>query len=225
MGIFLRTAKAAAFGGAGGLGAFFFLTRKSTFVPMDPNTSPILHIRHAQLLNPNKNVTSHDDCMRKVPLDQIKPELLRKEGDLVKAFCAGVWSGPGYTPQRLILQRMLYDNETKGQLWSPKEFQESSYEVGTQITDHFEVLEHTPTSIIVRCGDTPRKRELRERDGVFELAVEMKPEEGVAEFHMRTVLWQGQGKADTPPMSGPLQWLHQQYAKLWMETALHNVTK
>ncbi|KAF9269787.1 hypothetical protein L218DRAFT_983580 [Marasmius fiardii PR-910] len=225
MGLLTRIAKVTAFGGAGGLGTFFFLTRKSTFVPIDPNTSPLFHIRQVQLLNPNKNLTSYDDCIRKVPLDQIKPELLDREGELVKAFCAGVWSGSGYTPQRLILQRACYGNETKDQLWSPKELQESSYEVGTQITDHFEVFEHTPKSIIVRCGDTPRKRGVREVDGVFEMAVELKPEEGVVEFHMRSVMWQGLGKSDKPPMPAPVWWLHKQYAKLWMETALWNVRK
>ena len=35
--------------------------------------------------------------MRKVPLAQIKPQLLEKEGEgkLVEAFCAGVWGGIG----------------------------------------------------------------------------------------------------------------------------------
>lgn len=33
--------------------------------------------------------------MRRIPLDQVKPELLEKKGKLVEAFCAGVWGGMG----------------------------------------------------------------------------------------------------------------------------------
>ncbi|KAL0576424.1 hypothetical protein V5O48_005560 [Marasmius crinis-equi] len=192
---------------------------------MDPSSSPLFQANYVHTLNRDKNPTTYDDCMRKVPLDQIRPELLQKEGELVRAFSAGIWSGPGYTLQRLILHKACYCDQTKDQLWTPEQLEQSTYEVGTQVTDHYEVLERTPNSIILRCGDSPHNDDSRALDGVFELAAEVKREEGVAEFHLRLVAWSGQGKSDQPPMGSFVQWLHQQYDKVFMETGLWNVKK
>ncbi|KAK1230164.1 hypothetical protein PQX77_006758 [Marasmius sp. AFHP31] len=224
MPLLTKIAKTAALGGATGFGTFLFLTRKNEFVPMGPSNSPLFHSRHVKSWNPNDNATTHDDCMRKVPLDQIRPELLQKEGELVRAFVAGVWSGAGYVPQRTYLHKKYYGEKTKEQLWTPEELKQSPYELGTQITDHFEVIERSPNSIIVRCGDSPFNND-REMDGIFELASEVKREEGIAEFHLRTIMWQVKGKTDKPPMDSVAQWLHQQYDKLWMETGLWNVKR
>ncbi|KAL0576425.1 hypothetical protein V5O48_005561 [Marasmius crinis-equi] len=224
MPLLARIAKTTLVSGAAGLGTFLFLTRKNDFVPMDPSTSPLFRKKYIQSWNRNQNPTTHDDCMRKVPLDQIRPELLGKEGELVRAFSAGIWSGPGYTLQRSILHRKYYGDRTKDQLWTPEQLKQSNYEVGAVHTDHFEVIERTPNSIVFRCGDSPHN-DNREMDGVFELAAEVKREEGVAEFHLRTVGWVGAAKSDKPPMDPVVQWLHQQYDKLWMETGLWNVKK
>ncbi|KAL0069351.1 Lanosterol 14-alpha-demethylase [Marasmius tenuissimus] len=224
MPLLTKIAKTASLGGVTGLGTFLFLTRKNEFVPMDPSNSPLFHSRHYKSWNPNDNATTHDDCMRKVPLDQIRPELLQKEGELVRAFVAGVWSSTGYAPQRAYLHKKYFGDKTKEQLWTPEQFKQSSYELGTQITDHFEVIERSPNSVLVRCGDSPSNND-REMDGIFELTTEVKREEGVAEFHMRTVMWQVKGKTDKPPMPSFVQWLHQQYDKLWMETGLWNVKR
>lgn len=45
--------------------------------------------------NPDNNPPLIDICVRKVPLSQIKPEYLGKEGKLAEKFCAGVWGGLG----------------------------------------------------------------------------------------------------------------------------------
>lgn len=97
--------------------------------------------------------------------------------------------------------------------------------MGTQITDHFEVLAKTAESIIVRCGDSPRKMEVRPNDGLFEMRAEVKQDEGVAEFQLKSVFYQGLGKAEGRPMPAHIEFLHRQYTKLWMETAIRNVTR
>jgi hypothetical protein len=48
------------------------------------------------------------------------------------------------------------------------------------MTDHFEVIEHTPQRIVVRCGDSPLKTGLRPMDGLFEMSVKVNKEEGAA---------------------------------------------
>jgi hypothetical protein len=82
--------------GAVGFGGFLLLTRKSHFVPFTFTSDPIFTSSHFKKFNPNQNVPGLSDlCVRRVPLSQIKPELLNEEGKLVEGFCAGVWSGFG----------------------------------------------------------------------------------------------------------------------------------
>jgi hypothetical protein len=86
------------------------------------------------------------------------------------------------------------------------------------------VVEHTPTRIVVRCGDSPLKKDVRESDGLFEMSAVIERNEGVAEFGLKSVFYQGLGKATAAPMPAHVEFLHRQYTKLWMETALKNVT-
>lgn len=88
---FLRTS---IIGTGGAAAAFTYLVRNSTFVPVssqDPVLSSPAFLRN----NPNGNPRTHDLCVRTVPLSQLKPQLLEKDGRLVEAFCAGVWGGLG----------------------------------------------------------------------------------------------------------------------------------
>lgn len=75
-------------------GTFVALTRNSRFIPLSPSDY-IFNTTHYARNNPENNPTTNDLCIRKVPLTKIRPELLEKEGKLVEAFCAGVWSGLG----------------------------------------------------------------------------------------------------------------------------------
>ena len=92
-------------------------------------------------------------------------------------------------------------------------------------------MSKTPNSIIVRCGDSPRLTDVRESDGLFEMSAEIKKDEGIAEFGLKSIFYNGLAQPDQTakpgqgPMSNWIQWLHQQYDKVLMETALNNVTK
>jgi hypothetical protein len=93
------------------------------------------------------------------------------------------------------------------------------------MTDHFEILEHTPERILVRCGDSPLKTGVRESDGLFEVSAYVNRDEGVAEFGLKSVFFQGLGKADKVPLPGWMVWAHLQYTKLWMETGIRNTMR
>lgn len=95
MGIFRKTLKLTTIGTAATLGTFFYATRNSTFVPVDPATDPIFSWKPFRKLNPSRNPTVHDLCVRRVPLSEINPTLLEKKGRLVEAFCAGIFGGWG----------------------------------------------------------------------------------------------------------------------------------
>ncbi|KUJ14931.1 uncharacterized protein LY89DRAFT_125544 [Mollisia scopiformis] len=227
MGIFRTLISTTVLGGAGTVGAFAFWTRNAQFVPLSPSDK--IYSSAAYLFqNPNKNPATQDLCIRRVPLSKIKPQLLEKEkeGKLVEAFCAGVWSGWGYEVQRRILERKWRGDvgRTGHQLWDRKELRESKYDVGTEITDHFEVVEKDVEDgrIVVRCGDSPLNKEVRATDGLFEMSVKVDKEKGEAVFGLKSVLFQGLGKADKAPMPPHIEFLHRVYTKLWMETAVSN---
>lgn len=59
--------------------------------PSDPIWTSSLYKKH----NPSRNPATQDVCIKRIPLDKIRPELLQKEGDLALEFCRGVWSGWG----------------------------------------------------------------------------------------------------------------------------------
>jgi len=223
MGFIKRVLGATLLGASATTATFAVMTRNSYFVPLS-TADPIFGTTFYRQNNPHTNPAMQDLCVRRVPLTQIRPELLEKEGKLVEAFCAGIWSGKGYDFQRWYLARKYQSPRTSHQLWSPSELLSSSYDVGTQITDHFEVLSKTPEQILVRCGDSPLNTGVRPSDGLFEITAIVKKDEGVAEFGLKSVFYQGLGKAEREgsPMPAYMEFLHRLYTKLWMETAVRN---
>ena len=130
----------------------------------------------------------------------------------------------GYAYQRSYLSKKYQnDTTTAHQLWSRDELKASNYDVGTQITDHFEVVSKTPDAIVVRCGDSPLKTGVRDSDGLFLMGTTINKEEGVAEFRLMCVFYKGLGKATQKPMPPHVEFAHRLYTKLWMETAVQNV--
>lgn len=97
MPFFKRLAQTTVIGAGATLGSFFFLTRNSKFdssfgpSPADSVFGLPIYSKH----NPSKNPTTHDYCVRRVPLSKIKPGLLADEDGLTTEFCRGVWSGLG----------------------------------------------------------------------------------------------------------------------------------
>ncbi|KAH8690278.1 hypothetical protein BGW36DRAFT_390508 [Talaromyces proteolyticus] len=225
MGIIGRFLKLPIYGGVATLGAHFIWTRHSTVEPL-PTTDYLFTSPSYKKLNPDQNAVLSDVCIRRVPLSQIDPRLLEKKGKLVEAFCAGVWGGFGYDVQRKYMAKKYLNADTaRTSLWSKNALVTSSYEVGTEITDHFKVLEKTDNRIIVRCGDTPSKTGVRESDGLFEMSVDVKKDQDVAVFYLKSVFFNGlSGPKEGPgPMPYHIELLHREYDKIWMESALRNV--
>ena len=103
----------------------------------------------------------------------------------------------GYAYQRRYLEKKYRaDPITADHLWDKKDLALSTYDVGTKITDHFEVVSKNDNSIIVRCGDSPRIQEVRASDGLFEMSAEVKKDEGVAEFGLKSIFYNGLGPQD-----------------------------
>lgn len=72
---------------------------------------------------------------------------------------------------------------------------------------------------------------MRADDGLFEMTAEVKKDEGVAEFGLKSIFYNGltppakeSEVSGQSPMPYWIQWLHQQYDKVLMETAILNVS-
>lgn len=130
-----------------GYAGFSFWTRQTKFVPYDAS-HPDLQTDLAKKHNPGSNPpVCIDHAVRTVPFSKLKNT---DQQQLTTDFCRGVWSGLGYTYQRRYLDkkyRALPGREDH--LWDRQELERSEYPVGTKITDHFEVLEHSPEKV---CG-------------------------------------------------------------------------
>ena len=94
MGFFRTALTLTGWGSLGGALSYTFYTRKSKIYPLQP-TDYLFGTTLFARFNPYNNPAVSDICTRSVPLSKIKPELLEREGRLVEAFCAGVWSGKG----------------------------------------------------------------------------------------------------------------------------------
>ncbi|KAK6441833.1 hypothetical protein LTR95_001942 [Oleoguttula sp. CCFEE 5521] len=224
MGIITKTIGLTGWASLAAAGTFVAFTRKSRIENIPP-TDYIFNSTLFRRYNPKNSPVTQDICIRRVPLASIKPELLEAEGKLAEAFCAGVWSGIGFRYQRRFLEKKWRGPKTADQLWDREVLAASSYDVGTKLVDHFEVVSKTPTSIIVRCGDSPTIMDVRESDGLFEMTAEIKEAEGVAEFGLKSVFYNGlKGFGGTDqPMPWHVQWLHQLYDKVLMESAVRTL--
>lgn len=149
LGVFLGLAGAGATNLALGYSGFSFYSRKTTFVPYD-TSSPDLATPTARKHNPHGNApVCIDHAVKTIPLSQLKT---RDQAQLTTDFCRGVWSGFGYAYQRRYLEKKYRALDgRKDSLWDRKELAESEYPVGTKITDHFEVLEHSNEKV---CWET-----------------------------------------------------------------------
>lgn len=155
---------------AGGLGAnvvlgysvMSFYTRNTKFVPYD-TSSPDLATSVFKKHNPSSNPPGCiDHAIKAIPYAKL-PEKYRlkgggvDQGSLTTDFCRGVWGGVAFRVQRRYLDRKYRALPGREEhLWDVKELERDSYEVGTKIVDHFEVVEHTNDK--VGLSYTPSQR-------------------------------------------------------------------
>lgn len=78
---------------------------------------------------------------------------------------------------------------------------------------------------MVRCGDTPRTQGVRASDGLFEMSAVVKRDQGVVEFGLKSVFYKGLGLAAVPPMPSHIEFLHQLYTRMMLQSAISHVRK
>ncbi|KAJ4318189.1 hypothetical protein N0V94_004555 [Neodidymelliopsis sp. IMI 364377] len=226
-GVVLGLGGAAAANALLGYSVFSFYTRNTTFVPYDIS-SPDLLTPVATKHNPLKNKpVCIDHAIKTLPLQKFRERYGLNEGAdvpverLTTDFCRGIWSGIGFRVQRRYLERKYRALEGReDHLWDVKQLEKSEYPVGQNIVDHFEVVEHSPNKVVVRCGDSPLNQDHRASDGLFSMEVSTDEKADTATFHLKSVFVNTtpEGK-DLEPLPWKFQLAHRWYTKLWMEGA------
>jgi hypothetical protein len=153
-GVVLGLAGAASANALLGYSVFSFYTRQTQFVPYDTTSTDLLK-PVAKAHNPNNNPPGCiDHAIKTIPLATLRARYgLRDDEDvpvqrLTTDFCRGIWSGIGFRVQRKFLERKYRALPGReDHLWDVKQLEQSEYPVGTKITDHFEVVEHTPERV------------------------------------------------------------------------------
>jgi hypothetical protein len=150
VGVFIGLLGGAVVNASFGYSAFSLWSRKTTFVPYD-TSSPDLATATFKKHNPNGNPPACiDHAIRTVPLSQLKTT---DQKELTRDFCRGVWSGIGFAYQRRFLEKKYKALPGReNHLWSREELGKAEYDVGTKITDHFEVVEKSPEKVCLQCG-------------------------------------------------------------------------
>lgn len=136
-----------------------FYTRNTNFVPFDTSSSDFTTSTFKSH-NPSGNApVCIDHAVKEIPYGKLPEKYWAKssgggakisvdQGRLTTDFCRGVWSGVAYRVQRKYLERKYRALPGReAHLWDVKELEESEYKVGTAITDHFEVVEHTDEKV------------------------------------------------------------------------------
>ena len=113
MGIIRKTLYTGILTGAGVLG---YLGATTTIIAPLPSNDPLWKSWTYATYNVHRNPSMHDTCMKRIPLDKIKPELLQKDGDLVLQFCRGVWGGLGECDEALEAERRSIKNSPAADL-------------------------------------------------------------------------------------------------------------
>ncbi|KAJ4291378.1 hypothetical protein N0V88_005971 [Collariella sp. IMI 366227] len=207
-------------------GVVGYLGAATTIISPIPKDDPLWASKSYAKYNLYQNPSTQDLCVKRIPLSKIKPELLQREGDLALEFCRGVWSGLGYRPQRLYLARKYQGPATASQLWTVSQLSQSTYEPGTQLTDHFEVVEKTPSSVVVRCGDTPRNSRPRDSDGLFVVSATVDEEREEAVLALKSCFFKSSERVEgiLGPMPGWVEEAHRWYSRHNLHEAVVNLT-
>jgi hypothetical protein len=132
----------------------------------------------------------------------------------------------GYRLQRSYLSRKYHDPSTSSQLWTVDQLTQSSYEPGTQLTDHFEVVEKTPSEIVMRAGDSPLKNPgPRDADGLFAISATIDRDRQEAVLGLKSCFFTSKGKVEGMPMPVWIELLHRWYSRVLLEMGSWRVTR
>ncbi|KAI1343695.1 hypothetical protein F5Y15DRAFT_174810 [Xylariaceae sp. FL0016] len=202
-----------------------YLAASTTLVNLTKD-DPMFKSQTYAKYNPKGNPALQDDCIKRVPLSKIRPELRDNEEALTLEFCRGIWSRWGFWAQSKLQERYDHPAGTDDNLWHVKDLAVSAYPKGLRFSNHFEVVQHAGNEIVVRCGGSPLEPGLRNSDGLVFLSARIDKDAQVAEFSLKSALFssaapfvEGQGH----PIPPKITFLHRWYVRMLVQSAIGQV--
>ncbi|KAI1505442.1 hypothetical protein F5X99DRAFT_368002 [Biscogniauxia marginata] len=231
MGLIRTTVLTGLLGAAGGVASVgagaAYLAASTTLVNLTKD-DPMFRSKTYTRYNPKGNPAHQDDCIKRVPLSKIRPELRDDEEALALEFCRGIWSRWGFWAQSKLQERYDKPPGTDDNLWHVKDLAVSKYEKGLRFSNHFEVVEHQGNEIVVRCGASPLQPGLRNSDGLIFLSARIDREAQQAEFSLKSALFDSAAphvEGAGHPISPKIVFLHRWYVRMLVQSAVRNVQK
>lgn len=99
MGVLFRTFL---FSSAGSAGLVAYLATKNQIVSPLASSDPIWTSSVYAKYNPSSNPATQDVCIKRIPMNKIRPDLLEHPNKLALEYCRGVWSGFGRFQTRIV---------------------------------------------------------------------------------------------------------------------------
>ncbi|OTA53875.1 hypothetical protein K449DRAFT_389632 [Hypoxylon sp. EC38] len=217
----LGTALAVVGGGA------TYLTATTNLITPLPADDELWAAKSFKRFNRYRNPSLQDYCWKTLPLSQVRPELRDNEEALVTEFCRGAWIGYAYTPQRILMKLANKGPKTEDQLFDREQLASSTYELGTRFSDHFEVVERTKNSVMVRAGGSPLEPGPREMDGLFVISAKVNKEAGTVDVGLKSTFFNSEepirdGKKPVPFIA---ELLHRYYSRAMVDSGARRLTR
>ncbi|KAH6652191.1 hypothetical protein BKA67DRAFT_349911 [Truncatella angustata] len=214
-------------GGVASVGVGMAYLASSTAIVDLSKTDPWFKTKTYAKYNPKGNPALVDDCIKRVPLHKIRPDLRDDEEALTLEFCRGVWSRWGFWTHSKLQER--YDNPgpaAADNLWNTSQLAVAKYEKGMKFSNHFEVVENAGNEVTVRCGGTPLNPGLRDSDGLILLSARIDREKQEAVFSFKSALFNSAGvfaPGTEHSVPSTITFLHRLYVRILTQAAYGNV--
>ncbi|KAK8066294.1 hypothetical protein PG997_013041 [Apiospora hydei] len=222
MGILRATFKTGLYGITGGLasvGAGMAYLGATTSIVDLKNEDAWFRSKTYAKYNPKANPALQDDCIKRVPLSKIRPELRNDEAALTLEFCR-------FWPQSKLHERYDAPPGSEGHTWETSELAVAKYEPGLKFVNHFEVVENQGNEITVRCGGSPLQPGLRNSDGLILFSARIDREKQEAVFSLKSALFDSAGsygKGAGHPIPPKIVFLHPWYVRILTHCGVENV--
>ncbi|KAI0886872.1 uncharacterized protein GGS22DRAFT_158902 [Annulohypoxylon maeteangense] len=175
--------------------------------------------------NRHRNPSIQDICWKSLPISDVRPELRDNEEALTIEFCRGAWAGYAYAPQRTIMAYTNKGPKTENQLFDEQQLASSKYELGTRFSDHFEVVERTRNSVMLRGGGSPLEPGPREVDGLFVINAKLNKQAGTVDVGLKTVFFNSAEATGKKPAPFLVELLHRYYARAMVDDGARRLTR
>ncbi|KAL7619471.1 hypothetical protein AAE478_010010 [Parahypoxylon ruwenzoriense] len=225
MGVVWKSVGAVLTGVAGAVGGAAYLTATTNLTAPLPENDEFFASKHFLRVNRYQNPSLQDVCWKRLPLSQVRPELRDSEEALTTEFCRGAFAGYAYAPQRVLMTLALRNSKTESQLFSKQQLASSKYELGARLSDHFEVIERTGNSIVMRSGGSPLEPGPRDMDGLLVVSAKVDKEAGTVDVALKSAFFNSAAPVTDGKKPAPffVELIHRYYSRAMVDSGARSL--